>query len=274
MHLTPHTLIRVLATMISLIRSRKYLAPPPSILSANLSISVTMNLLKSSLLLIILSCDESVHGFTASSPSSSLIASSRSGGVSAKKKTVDLAKSTSTSIAAGPLEVIEPSYNLAVGSLALGAAFGVPGSPLKSKLSAFLGGIPLTLFGLFLAYQTTTLRFTFDDDNFSLVKSNMESTGENVVVGGENVWAYKSFVNYDVFPSEKFPILIYFKETQTPEEFWNVGPGEQANSEEALAKGAVPGQVHFFPAIGNTEQIIAAYEKQIAPLLLQHASSI
>ena len=145
--------------------------------------------------------------------------------------------------------------------MALGAAFGVPGSPLKSKLSAFLGGIPLTLFGLFLAYQTTTLRFTFDDDNFSLVKSNMESTGENVVVGGENVWAYKSFVNYDVFPSRSFPILIYFKETQTPEEFWNVGPGEQANSEEALAKGAVRGQVHFFPAIGNTEQIISAYEK-------------
>ena len=224
-----------------------------------------MNLLKSSLLLFILSCGESVHGFTASSPpSSSLIASSlrSGGGASAKKKTVDLARSTtSTSLAAGPLEVIEPSYNLAVGSLALGAAFGVPGSPLKSKLSAFLGGIPLTLFGLFLAYQTTTLRFTFDDDNFSLVKSNMESTGENVVVGGENIWAYQSFVNYNVFPSQKFPILIYFKETQTPEEFWKVGPGEQANSEEALAKGAVPGQVHFFPAIGNTEQIIAAYEK-------------
>jgi len=31
---------------------------------------------------------------------------------------------------------------------------------------------------------------------------------------------------------------VYFKETQTPEEFWNVGPGEQANSEEAIANGA------------------------------------
>ena len=39
-------------------------------------------------------------------------------------------------------------------------------------------------------------------------------------------------------PSRSFPILVYFKETQTPEENWNVGPGEQANSEEALAKGA------------------------------------
>ena len=103
-----------------------------------------------------------------------------------------------TSTLSAGLEVIEPSYNLAIGSLALGAAFGVPGSPLKSKLSAFLGAIPLTLFGLFLAYQTTTLRFTFDDDNFSLVKSNLESTGENVVVGGENVWANNKVVNYDL----------------------------------------------------------------------------
>lgn len=167
----------------------------------------------------------------------------------------------STALAAVPVEVIDPSYNLALGSLALGAAFGVPGSPLKSKLSAILGGIPLTLFGLFLAFQTTTLRFTLDDANFSLVRSNLESTGENVVVGGENSWSYDSFVNYDLFPSRSFPILVYFKETQTPEEFWNVGPGEQANSEEALAKGAVPGQVHFFPAIANTEDLIKGFEK-------------
>ena len=39
-------------------------------------------------------------------------------------------------------------------------------------------------------------------------------------------------------PSRSFPILVYFKEMQTPEEMWNVGPGEQANSEEAIAKGA------------------------------------
>ena len=110
----------------------------------------------------------------------------------------DLAARTPTQLAAGPIDVIDPSYNLALGSLGLGLLFGVPGSPLKSKLGAFLGGIPLTLFGLFLAFQTTTLRFTFDDDNFSLVKSSGESLGENVVVGGENVWAYNKFVNYDL----------------------------------------------------------------------------
>lgn len=102
-------------------------------------------------------------------------------------------------LAASPLlEVIDPSYNLALGSLALGAVFALPGSPLKTKLTGYLAGIPLTLFGLFLAFQTATLRFTFDENNFSLVRSNGESSGENVVVGGENVWAYDKFVNYDL----------------------------------------------------------------------------
>jgi len=35
-------------------------------------------------------------------------------------------------------------------------------------------------------------------------------------VGGENKWKYKSFVNWKFFPSEDLPILVYFKETQTP----------------------------------------------------------
>ena len=53
---------------------------------------------------------------------------------------------------------------------------------------------------------------------------------------------------------------MYFKETQTPEDKWNIGPGEKANSPEALAKGAKPGQVHFFPAIANTKSLKAAFE--------------
>jgi len=158
-------------------------------------------------------------------------------------------------------EVVDPSYNLALGSLALGAVWGIPGSPLKSKWGAFLAGVPLALFGLFLAFQTTTLRFTFEDSSFALVRSDLSSTGENVVVGGENVWRYDTFVNWDFFPSEDFPILVYFKETQTPKEYWNAGPGEQANSAEALAKGAKEGQVHFFPAIARVDQLKAGFEK-------------
>ena len=63
----------------------------------------------------------------------------------------------------------------------------------------------------------------------------------------------------DFFPSEVFPILVYFKETQTPEDQWNVGPGEQANSPEALAKGAKRGQVHFFPAIARVDRLKAEF---------------
>mmetsp|Transcript_19387 Transcript_19387/g.23099 ORF Transcript_19387/g.23099 Transcript_19387/m.23099 type:complete len:239 (-) Transcript_19387:347-1063(-) len=168
---------------------------------------------------------------------------------------------SSLSLSPADLEVIPPSYQLAIGTLALGAAFGLPNSPLKNKITPYLAGIPLLLFGLFIAFQTTTLRFTFSDSNFSLVKSDLTTTGENLVVGGENSWSYKSFVNYDFFPSRSFPILVYFKETQTPEEMWNTGPGEQANSPEAIAKGAKPGQVHFFPAIGNVEQMAKGFEK-------------
>ena len=159
------------------------------------------------------------------------------------------------------LEVAPASYNLALGSIALGAAFGTPGSPLKNRVTAFVPGALLAVFGLFIAFQTTNLRFTFDESAFALVKADLSSTGENVVVGGENRWAYKSFVNYDFFPSESFPILVYFKETQTPEDQWNVGPGEQANSPEALAKGAVRGQVHFFPAIADTSVLKAGFVK-------------
>jgi len=46
--------------------------------------------------------------------------------------------------------------------------------------------------------------------------------GSNVVVGGENRWTYDSFVNYEFFGPSQLPILVYFKETQTPEEQWSV----------------------------------------------------
>jgi len=166
------------------------------------------------------------------------------------------------------LDIVPPSYDLASAFIAVSTAF-IPGeagslavgpNPKAAKVGAIVGGLPLLLFGLFLAFQTTTLRFTFDDTSFALVKSDLSSTGENVVVGGENKWEYKSFVNYDFFPNDKFPVLVYFKETQTPKEMWNIGPGEQANSAEALAKGAAEGQVHFFPAIGSAKALKAGFE--------------
>ena len=102
------------------------------------------------------------------------------------------------------------------------------------------------LFGAFLTFQTYTLRFTFSEDAFALVKSDLSTTGENVVVGGENRWRYDTFVNWDFLPSEDFPILVHFRETQTP---------AQSREEVPIVVDSLDGQVHFFPAISNTQQL-------------------
>ena len=151
----------------------------------------------------------SVHGFVAAAPRPV-----RAGAALRAAPPQALMEDSGTLLAL--VEVAPPSFNLALGSLALGSVFGVPGSPLKNRVTAFVPGALLALFGAFLIFQTATLRFTFDEKEFSLVKADLSSTGENVVVGGENRWAYDKFVNYDFFPSESLPILVYFKETHRP----------------------------------------------------------
>jgi len=133
-------------------------------------------------------------------------------------------------------------------------------------LQLTLGPI-VTLLGILFLVQTFRLNFVCDASTFALEESSSEETGENIIVGGENRWTYDSFVNYDFFPAgwidqPQGPILIYFKETQTPQDKWNEGPGASANSDEALAKGAAKGQVHFFPALCNPQQLRAEWEKQ------------
>ena len=161
------------------------------------------------LALCVLVPPSSVHGFVAAAPRPV-----RTGAALRAAPPQALVEDSGTLLAL--VEVAPPSFNLALGSLALGSVFGVPGSPLKNRVTAFVPGALLALFGAFLVFQTATLRFTFDEKEFSLVKADLSSTGENVVVGGENRWAYDKFVNYDFFPSESLPILVYFKETHRP----------------------------------------------------------
>jgi len=113
------------------------------------------------------------------------------------------------------------------------------------------------------------VRFVFNSDTFEVrtladasEEQELKEAGENILVGGENRWKYSSFVNWEFFPKGLVeqglpPVLVYFKETQTPKDSWEAGPGAAANSEEAIAKGAVPGQVHFFPCICDAQQIKA-----------------
>jgi hypothetical protein len=151
------------------------------------------------------------------------------------------------------LDIIEPSYNLAVGAFGVGLLGGVledikgrDGAKLATAKIFGVAALLFTLFAGFLAVQTTTLRFTFDDTSFSLVRSSDGSSFDNVKVGGENKWAYSSFQNWDFLPSQDLPILVYFKENQTPEE---------NRAEAPIVVDTMPGQAHFFPAIANSKQL-------------------
>ncbi|XP_064942976.1 uncharacterized protein LOC104000810 isoform X3 [Musa acuminata AAA Group] len=74
------------------------------------------------------------------------------------------------------------------------------------------------------------------------IGNQLEESGENVFVGGKNRWRYSTFVNWE-FWWPQFPILIYFKETQTKPE----------------------GQIHFFPVIFNGKQLYDVMVERAGP---------
>ena len=162
------------------------------------------------------------------------------------------------SIPASSSSTEEQQTVIAPPSYILGLAFLVP-SVLLSFLSIFF--FPLLLFSVFLLIQTSRVRFVFDETTFSLqntqpFSSELTNSGENFVVGGENRWKYTSFVNYDFFPSNSpvGPVLVYFKENQTPEDKWKEGPG-------SLDKVG-GGQLHFFPAIVDADFLKREFERR------------
>ena len=118
---------------------------------------------------------------------------------------------------AGEEIIIEKDFRLS--AIFLGGGLLLDQIPF---LQVTIGPI-VTLLGVLFLVQTFRLNFVCDDTTFSLQDTSTEeaSVGENIVVGGENRWTYDSFVNYDFFPEgwidkPQGPILVYFKETQTP----------------------------------------------------------
>lgn len=126
----------------------------------------------------------------------------------------------------------EPSFNVPFGLLAI------------SGLSFYEGLWPIGGFagilGAFLVLQATRIRFVFDDEAVEL-KRNGEET-DNIVVGGQNRWTYDSFVNWE-FWWPGFPVLVYFKETQTKPE----------------------GQIHFFPIIVDGKALYQVMSERCGP---------
>ena len=133
-----------------------------------------------------------------------------------------------------PDVVVDSDYNLAIlfGVIGLAIILTNPSKSCVDSLSvcppsvlgSVLGGIPLLLASLF-AVQASRVRFIFDETAFELkyvsrtgdLEPMLVDSGENVVVGGSNRWGYDTFVNWKFFPSVDLPILVYFKENQTPQ---------------------------------------------------------
>jgi len=165
---------------------------------------------------------------------------------------------------------IDPDFRVAALFLGVGAVLDV------IPYIQWTLGLVTTALGLLFLVQTLRIRFVFDETNALELKTvgsaeDLKSSGENVIVGGANRWSCDTIVNYDFFPKGWLednenpigPILIYFKETQTPSDSWNEGPGKSANDPAKIAAGqAVAGQVHFFPAVCNSEQMRAEFEKR------------
>lgn len=133
-----------------------------------------------------------------------------------------------------PDVIVDSDFSLSYLFLAIGLVIALTNPAKTCSLDSF-PCFPSTTFGTiasgvhiflatFFAIQAKRIRFVFDETAFELriadTKEDLKDSGENIVVGGANRWDYDKFVNWDFFPSVDFPILVYFKEVQTPK----VGP--------------------------------------------------
>ncbi|XP_058113236.1 uncharacterized protein LOC131256264 [Magnolia sinica] len=129
----------------------------------------------------------------------------------------------------------DPDYRIPIVLLGLAGGLAYQGNLLPAA--------PAGLLGLLLLFQTTRVRFVFDEESLEVkVGDQLQESGENVFVGGKNRWKYSTFVNWELW-WPNFPILVYFKETQTKPE----------------------GQVHFFPVIFNGRQLYDVMVERAGP---------
>ncbi|XP_021666613.1 uncharacterized protein LOC110654808 isoform X2 [Hevea brasiliensis] len=129
----------------------------------------------------------------------------------------------------------DPDYRIPV--VLLGLAGGL------TYTNNLAPAVPVGLLGLLLLFQTTRVRFVFDNEALEVkIGDQLEESGENVFVGGKNRWKFSTFVNWELW-WPNFPILVYFKETQTKPE----------------------GQVHFFPVIFNGKQLYDVMVERAGP---------
>lgn len=105
------------------------------------------------------------------------------------------------------------------------AAYALDGGP---SLIGLAGGLFHMLFASLLWVQTKRVRCVMEKDGFEFYNikgpkldlengAYLEKKPDNYVSGTRNRWTYDSIINYGFFPSLDYPVICYFKETETPE---------------------------------------------------------
>jgi hypothetical protein len=136
------------------------------------------------------------------------------------------------------------------------------------SLIGIAGGAFHLLFAALLWVQTRRVRAVFDDEGFEFynIKGNeldlqngayLEEKPGNWQSGTRNRWSYDTIINYGFFPSVDYPLLCYFKETETPKEDWNKGISALDSKNN--------GHPHFFPGIISGYQFKEQMEKHGVP---------
>ena len=148
-------------------------------------------------------------------------------------------------------------------SLSIYAAYYSDGS---LSLVGVSGAAFHVLFATLLWVQTRRVRLVFEKDAFEFYNikgpqldfdkgAYLMRKPDNYVSGTVNRWKYDSIINYGFFPSLDYPVIVYFKETETPPEQWN-----KWFAAFDIWNGL--GQPHFFPGICNARQFKAEMENR------------
>ncbi|GKY94115.1 hypothetical protein MPSEU_000377700 [Mayamaea pseudoterrestris] len=162
-----------------------------------------------------------------------------------------------------PDVMLDADYILTIGVAALcpliiwyHPSYDPAGGP---SLIGVAGGLFHALFAALLWVQTRRVRCVFEKDSFEFYNIKgpkldlekgawLETKPDNYVVGTLNRWKYDKITNYGFFPSLEFPVIVFFKETETDEKKWNRW--------FAAFDGYGRGQPHFFPGklVGRNKQ--------------------
>jgi hypothetical protein len=156
--------------------------------------------------------------------------------------------------------MLEPSYALtwAVAALCPLIIWYHPSyAESGPSLIGIAGGCFHLLFAALLWVQTRRVRCVFEKDAFEFYNIKgphldldkgawLQEKPANYVAGTPNRWKYDKIINYGFFPSLEFPVICYFKETETPVEQWNKW--------FAAFDSYGLGQPHFFPGIVDVHE--------------------